>query len=202
MANSIPKDDCNVLSRLQVLFHNETLTLFPLKCGFYVSSPWFWAGFDYSRSNSKWFLKIGDIKWYWWYKLPLLFSPWSSATICEEAQAVCDNQGVGGKELWPVALSLGWTPSWQPATRTCQLSASHPESASFGPRWVISVATLWRKDEPSLLIPTYNTNVWAKEMLVLVVSHYILECFHIYILNSSLLLLLIRFSCVRLCATP
>ena len=120
MANSIPKDDCNVLSRLHVLFHNVTLTLFPLKCGFYVSSPWFWAGFDYSRSNSRWFLKIGDIKWYWWNKLPLLFSPWNSATICEEALAVCDNQGAGGKELWPVALSLGWTPSWQPFSGTPQ----------------------------------------------------------------------------------
>lgn len=160
MANSIPKDDCNALSRLRALFHNVTLTLFPLKCGFYVSSPWFWAGFDYSRSNSKWFLKIGDIKWYRWYKLPLLFPPWNSATMCEEAQSVTIKVLVG--RIWPAALSLGWTPSWQPAIRTCQLSASHPESASFGPRWVIPVATPWRKDEPSLLIPTYNTNVWAK----------------------------------------
>ena len=130
MANSIPKDDCNVLSPLHVLFHNVTLTLFPLKCGFYVSSTWFWVGFDYSRSNSKWILKIGDIKWYQWYKPPLLFFPWElSHRMWRSSNSLTVKVLVGRNYgLWPSALG-GLPVDSQPSElASCQraLLKAHP----------------------------------------------------------------------------
>ena len=169
MANSIPKDGCNVLSPLHVLFHNMTLTLFPLKCGFYVSSPWFWAGFDYSRSNSKWILMIGDIKWYQWYKLPLLFFPWelshhmwrSSNSLWQsrcwwEGTMVCGPQPWVGSQLTASHLNLPAVsePSWK---CILHLSASHPENASFTCQWVLL------KTHPSPVSePSWKRILWSQ----------------------------------------
>lgn len=171
MAQFYSKDDCNALPST-CAFHNVTLTFSHWNVAF-MFPPLDSGQVLTIASNSKWFLKIGDIKW---YGILVVLFPLGTQPPCVKKLSLWQSRCWW--EGWPLDPSaLGWTPSWQPAHLNLP-ARGHPESMHPSAPGSHPSSASWRKDEPSLLIPYLQYKCVSKiNVSFSCKSHYIFGVF-------------------------